>query len=114
MRIYFLFLLAKDLCRFLLIMRPHNIFNSPVHRGYILRVSVHLVQNIFHMIAVLTVFLAANKIYIYDKNNIKSIQRQDRDDAVLLLATRWKKRHTKEQTGAGHRQDRDRIFEASK
>ena len=45
-RILFLFLIANDLRGFLLIMRT-RIFYSPVRRGYIRKVSVHLVQKYF-------------------------------------------------------------------
>ena len=40
------------------------------------------------MIAVLIVFLAANKRKEPDENNIKTRQQIDRDDKVLLLAIR--------------------------
>ena len=46
MRISFTFVRAKDLRTSLLITRP-RIFYSPVHRGYIRKVSVHLVQEYF-------------------------------------------------------------------
>ena len=47
MRISFPFLLAKDLRKYLLIMRNYSFFNSPVRKGYIRKVSVHLVQKYF-------------------------------------------------------------------
>ena len=41
------------------------------------------------MIAVMIVYIAANdKKQKLDYKNIKTIQRQDRDDTVLLIATR--------------------------
>ena len=41
------------------------------------------------MVAVLIVFLALNGVKKeYDENNIKTIQRRDRDETVLLLANR--------------------------
>ena len=40
------------------------------------------------MIAVLIVFITANKKKEYDENNIKTRQRIDRDETVLLLETR--------------------------
>ena len=46
MIILFPFLLANDLRRFLLIMIT-RIFNSPLRRGYIHKVSVHVVQKYF-------------------------------------------------------------------
>ena len=58
-RISFPFLLAKDLRRVLLILITRNVY-SPIRRGYIRKVIVHLVQKYFHIIAVLIVFLAAN------------------------------------------------------
>ena len=47
MRISFPFLRAKDLRRFLLIVRTHSFLNSRERRGYIHKVSVHLVQKYF-------------------------------------------------------------------
>ena len=47
MRISFPFIYAKDLRRFLLIMRTRSFFYSPVRRGYIRKVIVHLVQKYF-------------------------------------------------------------------
>ena len=46
MRISFIFLLAKGLRRFLFIMINRS-FYSPVRRGYIRKVSMHLVQKYF-------------------------------------------------------------------
>ena len=46
MRISFPFLLAKELRRFLLIMRTRS-FYSPICRGYIRKVSLHLVHKYF-------------------------------------------------------------------
>ena len=45
MRILFPFLLAEDINRFLLLTRTPS-FYSPLRRGYMRKVSVHLVQNI--------------------------------------------------------------------
>ena len=39
------------------------------------------------MIAVLIVLLSVNKKKEYYKNNIKTRQRQDRDETVLMLVT---------------------------
>ena len=69
-------------------------FYSPVRRGYIRKVSIYLVQNIFRMIAVLIVFLAANKKKESGENYIKKRQRIDRDEKVLLLETRQKGKST--------------------
>ena len=46
MGISFTFLRANELCRFLLIMKTRG-FYSPVSRGYIQKVSLHLVQKYF-------------------------------------------------------------------
>ena len=59
MRILFPFLRSKDLRTSLLIMKNLS-FYCHVHRGYIRKVSVHLVQNVFSMIAVLIVFIVVN------------------------------------------------------
>ena len=45
--------------------------------GYIRKVSVQLVQNIFHMIAVLIVFLAVNR---GERNLMKTISKRDSDE----------------------------------
>ena len=56
-----MFLLAKDLRRFLLIMITRSFFFFSVSRGYIRKVSVHLVQKYFpHYCITDSVFLVAN------------------------------------------------------
>ena len=57
--------------------------------GYIYAMLVYTwYKNIFRMIAVLIVFLAVNKKKESDENNIKTRQQQDRDETLLLLATK--------------------------
>ena len=85
MRISFPFLLAKDLRRFLLIMIARSFFTLLYVGGTYARLVYAWYKNIFHMIAVLIVFLAENKKREYDKNNIKTKQWQDRKETVLLL-----------------------------
>ena len=70
------------------------VFYPPVCRGYIRKVSVNLAQKYFHMISVLVVFLAVNEKKEYDKNNIKTRQQQDRDETVLMLATKYQGKST--------------------
>ena len=82
-----MFLLAKDLPRFLLITRT-RIFYSPVRRGYIRKVSVHLVQTYFlHDCSTDSISCSERGKKEYDENNIKTRQRLNRDETVLLLAT---------------------------
>ena len=61
--------------------------NSPVRRGTYARLVYTWYKNIFRMIAVMIVFLAVNEKKEYDENSIKTRQRRDRDETVLLLAT---------------------------
>ena len=58
-----------------------------MRRGYTRKVSVHLVQKYFRMIAVLIVFFAVNQKKESDKKRIKTRQQIDRDETVLLLET---------------------------
>ena len=60
MRISFPFLLATDIHRFLVIMRTRSFFSSLLYRRYIRKVSVHLMQKYFHMIAVMIVYPVDN------------------------------------------------------
>ena len=48
--------------------------NSPIRRGYIRKVGIHLVQNIFHIISVLIVLLAAKR---WESNLMKTISKRD-------------------------------------
>ena len=63
-----------------------NIFYSPVRRGYIRKVSVHLVQNYFpHDFSTDSISCSEQKIKEYDKNNFKTRQAQgiyDNDGGV--------------------------------
>ena len=83
----FPFLRAKHLCTSLLIMRTPS-FYYPVRRGYISNISVHLVQKYFpHDYSTdSTSCSELGKKESYEKN-IKTRQRLDRDEKVLLLET---------------------------
>ena len=82
MRISFQFLLAKDLCRFLLIMRTRSSFTLLYVGGTYAGLVYTWYKNIFYMIAVLIVFLSVNEKKECDENNIKTRQQQDRDKTV--------------------------------
>ena len=88
MRISFLLLLAKDLHRFLLIMRTRSFFTLLYMGDTYARLVYNWYNSIFHMIAVLMFYFAANRGGKSDKNNIKTRQRQYRYKTVLLLETR--------------------------
>ena len=60
MIVSFLFLLAKELSRFLLIVRTFSFFTLLYVGGAYARLVYTWYKNIFHMISVLIVFLAAN------------------------------------------------------
>ena len=83
MIISFPFLRAKDLRTFLFIMRT-LFLNSTVHRGYIHKVSVHLVQKYFpHDCSTDSIYCSEQKKES-DKNNIKTRQQRDRRDSVTV------------------------------
>ena len=87
-RISFPFLLAKDLRRFLLFMRTRSFFNSPVRRGYMRKVSVHLVQKCSpHDCSTDSLSCNEQKKEESYENNIKTRQQRSRDETVSLLAT---------------------------
>ena len=89
MIISFPYLLAKDLRRFLLIMRNRGFFTLLYVGGTYARLVYTWCKNIFHMIAVLIVFLDVNgEKKESDKNNTKMRQRRDRDKTVLLVVMR--------------------------
>ena len=82
----FPFLCAKDLRTSLLIMRTCSFFHLLYVGGTYARVVYIWYKNIFCMIAVLIVFHAENGGGNESgENNIKTRQRLDRDDTVLLL-----------------------------
>ena len=82
MRISFPFLLAKELHRFLLIMRTCS-FYSPVGRGYIRKASVHLVQKYFpHDFNTDSLSCTEWGKNESDENNIKKRQQRDRYNTV--------------------------------
>ena len=86
MRISFSFLRVKYLRTSLLIMRNDS-FYSPVRRGYIRKVSVHFVQKCFlRDFSTGSIYYSEQTKKESDENNIKTRQRQDRDETVLLLA----------------------------
>ena len=60
MKISFPFIIAKDLHRSLLIIRTCSFFTLLYERGIYARLVYTCYKNIFHMIAVLLVFLATN------------------------------------------------------
>ena len=71
-------------------MRTRSFFYSPVRRGYIRKVIVHLVQKYFpHYCIPDSISCSKLKIKEYDENNIKTRQQLYRDETLLLLAT-WK------------------------
>ena len=83
-------------------MRTRSFF-SPVHRGLIRNVSVHLVQNIFRIIAVLIDFLSANR---GESNLMRTITKQDSNETQKRQCNWYqrdsnaivtKNQHTKEQ-----------------
>ena len=78
MRISLPFLLDKELLRFLLIMKT-RVFYSPVRRGTCARLVHTWYRNIFHMIAVLIVFLAVNQ---KKRNPNKTISTRDRKKQI--------------------------------
>ena len=82
MRFLFPFLLAKELCRFLLITRTRSFLTLLYVGGTYVRLVYTWYKNIFRMIAVLIVFVAANEKKECDENNIKTRQQQDRDKTV--------------------------------
>ena len=87
MRISFTFLRAKDLCKFLLITRTRGFFTL-LYVGITYASLVYTwYKDISRTIAVLIVLLSVNKKKEYYKNNIKTRQRQDRDETVLMLVT---------------------------
>ena len=84
-RISFPFLCAKYLRTSLLIART-RIFYSPVRRGNIRKVSVHWVQKYFlHDCSTNSIFCSEQGEKESDEKNIKTRQRRDRDEPVLLL-----------------------------
>ena len=87
MRISFPFLLDKDLRIFLLIVRTCSFFTLLYVGGAYPRLVYTWYKNIFHMIAVLIVFLRYSRKKESDEKNIKTRQRQDRDKTVQLLET---------------------------
>ena len=80
----FTFLCAKDLRTSLLITRTRS-FYYPVRRGYIRKVSVHLVQTYFPYDCSTDSISYSKQKKEYDEKNIKTKQRLDRDKTVLLL-----------------------------
>ena len=82
MVISFPFLLAKDLRGFLLITRTHSYFTLLYVQVKYARVVYTWCKNIFHMFAVLIIFLAANEKNEYDEKNIKTRQQRDKDKTV--------------------------------
>ena len=63
-------------------------FNSPVRRGYIHKVNLHLVQKYFpHNCSTDIISFSEQKILESDENNIKMRQRLDRENTMLLLPT---------------------------
>ena len=87
MRIPFPFLRYNDLRKYLLIMRTRIMFNLLYLGGKYARLVYTWYKNIFHMIAVLIVFLAVNEKKESDENNIKTRQLLYREKTVLLVAT---------------------------
>ena len=86
----FPFLRAKDLRMSSLIMRTRIFFYSPVRRGYICKVSVHLVQKYLrHDCSTDSISCSKQGGKGSDEKNIKTRQLLDKDNTVLLLAT-WK------------------------
>ena len=82
MRISFTFLLAQELCKFLLITRT-RIFNSPVNRKYIRKVRVHLVQKYFpHDCSTYSISCIEHGKKECDEKNTKTRQQLDRDETV--------------------------------
>ena len=75
MRTSFPFLLAKDLRRFLLIMRTCSFLTLLYIGGTYARLLYTWYTNIFHMIAVLIIFLSVG-----EKNVMKTISKRDIDD----------------------------------
>ena len=72
----------------LYVSRELVVFTFLYVRGKYARLVYTWYKNIFCMIAVLIVFLAVNEEKKeYDENNIKTRQRRDRYDTVLLLET---------------------------
>ena len=66
------------------------VFYSSVRRGYISKVSVHLVQKYFpHDCSIDSISCSKRWKRESDENSIKTRQQLDRDQTVLLLAT-WK------------------------
>ena len=61
MRISFIFVLSKDLRRFLLIMRTHRFFTLLYVGGTYARLVYTWYKNILHIIVVLIVFLVENE-----------------------------------------------------
>ena len=87
MGLSFPFLRAKDLRTSLLIMITLSFFTILYKGGTNARLVYIWYKNISCTIAVLIVFLAANKKMESDEKNIRTRQRLDRDETVLLLAT---------------------------
>ena len=88
MRILLPFILTKNIHRFLLLMRTCSFLTLFYVGGTYARLVYTWYKNIFYMIAVLMVYPSENdKRQKWGDNNIKTRQRQDRDDTVLLFAT---------------------------
>ena len=79
MRISFPFLLAKELHRFLLIMGTRSFFTLLYVEGTCARLVYNWYKNIFHMIAVLIVFIAANE----KKESDEKISKRDSDKIYM-------------------------------
>ena len=111
MRTSFTFLLAQILRSFLLIMRKCS-FYSPVCRGYICKISVHLVQKYFpHDCSTDIIYCSEQSKKEYNENNTKMRQQQYRDKKVLLLGTLYQGTLTHKRTRPN--QDIDKTYTRS-
>ena len=76
-------------CSFLSLLDVGSTYSRLVYTWY---------KNSFHMIAVLIVFLAANKKKESDEKNTKTRQQRDIDEKLLLLATQYQVKSTQKTT----------------
>ena len=90
-------------------------FYSPVLRGYIRKVSIHLVQKYFpHDCSTDSLFCRRKKKWIWWKKYQNETSTRQRQDSVTVSNAIASKIDTqKNKTITVHQQDRDKIFEAS-
>ena len=91
----FTFLRYNDLHTSLLIMRTRSFLTLLYVRVTYARLVYTWYKNIFRMIAVLILFLAVKKKKEPDENNIKTRQRRDRDETVILFVTQYQGKSTR-------------------